>query len=64
MHVLYSYFPTSFNELRNLIGKLLKEIDKNADLNDIDISNITTFYDKDNDKSLFEDLDPHNINIS
>ena len=63
-HLLYNYFPISFNELRNLIGKLLKERGKDANLNDIDISNITTFYDQDTDKGLFEGLDPHNINIS
>ena len=59
----YNYFPKDFNELRTLLEQLLKERGKDADLNDIDVSNITTFSDTENDIGLFEDLDPHNIDI-
>ena len=66
----YNYQPKDFNELRSLIEKLLKERGKDADLNDIDISKVTTFgniiktgkykgY-----SGLFYGLDPHNIDIS
>ena len=38
-------------------------INKNADLNDIDVSKIDSFYIKDNNWGIFEYLDPHNIKI-
>jgi surface protein len=53
----YKYFPKTKEELRQILEKRLKE-DKNADLNDIDVSQIT------NMASLFAGLDPHNIDIS
>ena len=53
----YIYSPHSREELRKLLEERLKE-DKNADLNDIDVSNIT------NMNALFYKLDPHNIDIS
>ena len=59
----YNYHPKDFNELRSLLKKLLEERGKDANLNDIDVSQITTFYDDRNGKGLFHDLDPHNIKI-
>ena len=53
----YKYFPKDKNELRKIIEERLEK-DKNADLNDIDVSNIIYMAD------LFLDLDPHNIDIS
>ena len=35
------YHPTTRNELKDLIDKLIQERGNNADLNDIDVSNIT-----------------------
>ena len=54
----YNYYPQDYDELRSLIEKLLKERGKDADLNDIDISDITDM------SGLFTNLDPHNIDIS
>ena len=45
------------DELRKIIKDRLKE-DQNADLNDIDVSNITDM------SYLFFELDPHNIDVS
>ena len=53
----YNYFPKTRGELRQILEERLKE-DKNANLNDIDVSKIT------NMSCLFSDLDPHNIDIS
>ena len=53
-----TYHPKYKNELKELIEKLLDERGKDADLNDIDTSNITDM------SNLFEFLDPHNIDIS
>jgi len=53
----YSCKPKKINELKDIIEKRLKK-DKNADLNDIDVSDITDMY------NLFGGLDPHNIDIS
>ena len=60
----YNFYPKNFNDLRSLLKSLLKERGPNADLNDIDVSKVTTFYDEHINKGLFEDLDPHNIDIS
>ena len=38
---LYHYHPKDKDELRSLIQELLKERGNDADLNDIDVSNIT-----------------------
>lgn len=54
----YNYYPKNYNELRSLVEKLLKERGPNADLNDIDVSNLYEM------SELFKDLDPHKINIS
>ena len=61
--IKYNYQPKDYNELRSLLEQLLEERGPNADLNDIDVSQVTTFYNKDNDIGLFEKLDPHNIKI-
>ena len=37
----YNYYPTTKNELKELIDKLIKERGNDADLNDIDTSEIT-----------------------
>ena len=66
--VKFAFYPKDFNELRDLIEQLLEERGKDADLNDINVSQITTFYDKNVFSKykigLFEGLDPHNIDIS
>ena len=54
----YYYHPKTKNELISLLEKLIEEKGKNADLNGIDVSDITDM------SELFTDLDPHNINIS
>ena len=54
----YHYHPKSYNELRELIIKLMKDRGKDANLNDIDTSAITDM------SWLFDELDPHNIDIS
>ena len=59
----HQFFPKDFDELRSLLEELLDERGKDADLNDIDVSQITTFYNKDKNLGLFEKLDPHNIKI-
>jgi len=55
--IFYNYLPESKQELRTLLKKLLIERGKDADLNDIDVSNITDM------EELFRGLDPHNIDI-
>ena len=59
----YNYFPKDRTELRKILEERLKE-DKNANLNDIDVSEITDMGLDNNNESLFEDLDPHNIDVS
>ena len=61
------YFPKTFKELRELLERLIKERGKDADLNDIDVSDIDNMGSEVkwlDDKGLFEGLDPHNIDIS
>ena len=53
----YSYAPQTKEELRRIIRERLNQ-DPNADLNDIDVSNIIDM------SFLFLGLDPHNIDIS
>jgi len=55
--LFYNYHPKTKQELRKLLGHLFVERGKDADLNDIDVSNITDM------SVLFNGLDPHNINI-
>ena len=52
------YHVKNDNELYVLLDDLLKERGPDADLNDIDVSNIETFDD------MFVGLDPRNIDIS
>ena len=40
-HIEYNYHPTSRNELKQLVNKLINERGNDADLNDIDTSEIT-----------------------
>jgi len=51
------------DELRAILEERLAE-DKNADLNDIDVSQITDMGVDSKNVGLLEDLDPHNIDIS
>ena len=64
--IYYNYHPKTVDELRDILEERLKE-DKNADLNDIDISGLTTLKYLNSRAyifGLFEYLDPHDINIS
>ena len=54
----YKYHPKDWDELRGLLKKLLDERGEDADLNDIDVSNVNTF------RQLFIGLAPHNIDLS
>ena len=56
--IKYHYYSKNKKELRSLIQKLLEERGNDADLNDIDVSDITDM------SKLFYGLDPHNIDIS
>ena len=62
--VEHKYHPKDYDELRSLLEQLLKERGKDADLNDIDVSQIKIFNDTGQCKSVFGGLDPHNIDIS
>ena len=53
----YKYFPQNNYDLVKILEDKLKE-DKNANLNDINVSNITKM------PYLFQYLDPYNIDIS
>jgi len=53
----YNYYPKNKKELKEIIKERLAK-DKDADLNDIDVSNIEDM------SYLFYKLDPHNIDIS
>lgn len=66
-----NYKPKTSKQLRKLLKKLLKERGPNADLNDIDVSNIDDMSPEIISKGagmsiigLFDELDPHNIDIS
>ena len=60
---IYNYFPKTKEELRKILEERLTE-DKDADLNDIDVSEITNMGVSEDLYGLFEGLDPHNIDIS
>ena len=53
----YSCQPQKWGDLRNILEDRLEK-DKDADLNDIDVTKITDMSD------IFRTLDPHNIDIS
>jgi surface protein len=55
--IVYTEHPKDIDELRKILIKRLKK-DKDANLNDIDVSNIDYM------RQLFLKLDPHNIDIS
>ena len=56
--IKYKYHPKKYGTLLFLLHKLIEERGPDADLNDIDITEL-------NDISyLFKNIDPHNINIS
>ena len=55
--IFCSYHPKTNEELRKLLGHLFVERGKDADLNDIDVSNITDM------SNLFKNLNPPNIDI-
>ena len=54
----YNYHPKDKYELITLLKELLEERGNDADLNDIDVSDITDM------SELFINLNPHNIDIS
>ena len=61
-----NYQPKDVQELRTLLKELINKRGKDADLNDIDVSQIKSMnymYDPQT-KGLFKMLDPHNIDIS
>ena len=58
----YTCQPKDVYELRSIISERLKQ-DKNADLNDIDVSKVIDMYLEKDKMGLFEGLDPHNIHI-
>ena len=62
-HINYTCHPNNWEELREILEERLAK-DKNANLNDIDVSHITSMYNYKKNKSLFKGLDPHNIDIS
>jgi len=62
---IYKYFPKTKEELREILEERLAE-DKDADLNDIDVSKITDMGKINSyglSYGLFESLDPHNIKL-
>ena len=65
----YTCAPKTFEELRKIIedryDKLGPGTKQNPiDFNDVDVSDIDSFYDEDNDKGIFEDTKFKYINIS
>ena len=62
----YKYFPKTTKELRKILERLIRERGKDANLNDIDVSNIDYMgrIGKNNNYGLFEGLGIHNIDIS
>ena len=65
----YTCAPKTFEELRKIIEDRYNKFgpgtkQKPIDFNDVDVSNIDSFYDEDNDKGIFEDTKFKYINIS
>ena len=61
--------PKTFDELRKIIEDRYNKFgpgtkQKPVDFNDVDVSDIDSFYDEDNDKGIFEDIKFKYINIS
>ena len=66
---IYTYAPTSWEELRKIIENRYNKLgpgtkQKPIDFNDIDVSNIDSFYNKDNDKGIFHTTKFEYIDIS
>ena len=59
----YKYFPKTREELREILKERLAK-DKDVDLNDINVSEITNMGADTHNIGLFEELDPHDIDIS
>ena len=55
--ISYNYYPKNKEELKKLVEQLLEERGPDANLNDINTSNITDM------QGLFSGLEPHNIDI-
>ena len=65
----YTCAPTSWEELRKIIEDRYNKLgsgtkDNQIDFNDVDVSNIDSFYDEDNDKGIFEGTKFEYIDIS
>ena len=65
----YTCVPKSFNELRKIIKNRYKKLgqgtnDNPIDFNDVDVSNIDSFYDKNNDRGIFDETKFEYIDIS
>ena len=60
---IYNYHPKTREELRKILEERLAS-NPDANLNDIDVSNITDMGPDASNIGLFENLDPHNIDIS
>ena len=66
---LYTCVPKSFDELRKIIEDRYKKLgpgtkQKPIDFNDVDVSNIDSFYDKNNDRGIFDETKFKYIDIS
>ena len=65
----YTCAPTSWDKLRNIIEDRYYKLgpgtqQKPIDFNDVDVSNINSFYNEDNDKGIFEETNFKYIDIS
>jgi len=65
----YKYHPTTWGELREIIEKRFEELglgteQKPINFNDIDVSEITTFYDESTNQGIFEETDFEYIDVS
>ena len=68
MMTVYNYSPKTFKELRSVVELLLYKRGNDANMNDVDVSRVTTFnayhYGAQARIGLFFGLDPHKIDIS
>ena len=65
----YTYDPTSFDELRKIIEDRYDKLgpgtkDKPVDFNDVDVSNVDSFYNKDTHNGIFNETKFEYIDIS